>query len=419
MPKIAKTLSAQQVKAIKTVGNHGVGGVSGLYLQLRESGQSHLDFVRSWVLRYSFAGKRRNLGLGPYSGVGLAEAREAAREALALVRKGIDPLVVKQRHRHTLVSDLISTKTFQECASEYMAAHLSKHRSLKHQKQWESTLQQYAYPVIGKLNVAEVATPHVLAVLRQETSKGQMRGSLWELKTETAKRLRGRLENILSFSEVAGFREGKNPASWGGHLETQLPSPSKIMKPVHQPAMAYRDCGKFIQQLRAKNALGAKALEFLILTGVRSRSVREANWSEIDLEQKVWIVPAEHTKAEREHRVPLVKQSLSLLESLPRLAGGRKIFPNSSDGALSDSTLSKLMREMLVSMPGCSGVPHGFRSSFRDWAAEQTNYPEEIRKTATMHAVGDAVQQAYQRTDLLERRRQLMADWANYLDGGL
>ena len=235
-------------------------------------------------------------------------------------------------------------------------------------------------------------------------------------KAETAKRLRGRLENILSFAEVSGFREGKNPASWSGHLETQLPSPSKIMKTVHQPAMAYRDCGMFIQQLREKNAIGAKALEFLILTGVRSRSVREANWSEIDMEQKIWIVPAEHTKAEREHRVPLVKQSLSLLESLTRLAGGRKIFPNASDGALSDSTLSKLMREMLVSMPGCSGVPHGFRSSFRDWAAEQTNYPDEIRKAATMHSVGDAVQQAYQRTDLLQRRRRLMADWAEYLD---
>jgi integrase len=419
MPKIARTLSAQQVKSIREAGNHAVGGVPGLYLQLRESGQSHLDFVRSWVLRYSFAGKRRNLGLGSYTGVGLAEARETAREALVLVRRGIDPLIVKQRDRQSLIADAISTKTFRECASEYMAAHLSKHRSLKHQKQWESTLQQYAYPVIGNLNVAEIATPHVLAVLRQETIKGEVKGSLWELKTETAKRLRGRIENILSFAEVAGFREGKNPASWSGHLDTQLPSPSKIMKPLHQPAMAYRDCGMFIQQLRAKNAIGAKALEFLILTGVRSRSVREANWSEIDLEQKIWIVPAEHTKADREHRVPLVKQSLSLLESLPRLAGGLKIFPNSSDGALSDSTLSKLMREMLVNMPGCSGVPHGFRSSFRDWAAEQTNYPEEIRKTATMHAVGDAVQQAYQRTDLLERRRQLMADWANYLDGDL
>ena len=419
MPKIARTLSVQQVKSLRRVGNHAVGGVPGLYLQLRESGQLHLDFVRSWVLRYSFAGKRRNLGLGSYSGVGLAEAREAAREALALVRQGIDPLIVKQRDRQALASKFISTKTFRECALEYMAAHLSKHRSLKHQKQWESTLQQYAYPIIGELNVDEIATPHVLAVLRQETSKGQMKGSLWGLKTETAKRLRGRLENILSFAEVAGFREGRNPASWGGHLETQLPSPSKIMKPVHQPAMAYRDCGKFIQKLRAKNAIGAKALEFLILTGVRSRSVREANWSEIDLGQEIWNIPAEHTKADREHRVPMAKQSLSLLESLPRLAGGRKIFPNTSDGALSDSTLSKLMREMLVSMPGCSGVPHGFRSSFRDWAAEQTNYPEEIRKTATMHAVGDAVQQAYQRTDLVERRRQLMVDWADFLDSGL
>jgi integrase len=240
---------------------------------------------------------------------------------------------------------------------------------------------------------------------------------LWQLKTETAKRLRGRLENILSYAEVAGYREGKNPASWKGHLETQLPSPSKIMNVVHHAAMDYRSCGLFVRELRQKTAISARALEFLILTAVRSGSVREATWSEIDFDQKLWIVPPEHTKANREHRVPLVEQSLQLLQSLPRALETQKIFPNSYGLALSDSTLSKLMREMLEKLPGLSGVPHGFRSSFRDWAAEQTSFSEEVRRVATMHRVGDAVQQAYQRSDLLERRRQLMAEWADFVSG--
>jgi len=252
--------------------------------------------------------------------------------------------------------------------------------------------------------------------LRQPATKDGKSGPFWQLKTETAKRVRGRLESILSYAEVAGYREGKNPASWKGHLETQLPSPSKIMSVTHHSAMDYRSCGLFLRELRQKTAIGARALEFLILTAVRSGSVREATWSEIDFDQKLWIVPPEHTKANREHRVPLVEQSLRLLQSLPRVLDTQKIFPNSSGFALSDSTLSKLMREMLETLPGLTGVPHGFRSSFRDWSAEQTDSNEEVRRVATMHSVGDAVQQAYQRSDLLEKRRRLMTEWANFLD---
>ena len=415
MPRIAKTLTAAQVKAIKLEGNHAVGGVQGLYLQLRKSEQVHVDFVRSWVLRYTYGGRRKNLGLGAYPSVSLAEAREKGHVARSMLRQGLDPLSVKRQEKQALSDHQLTSKSFKDCAVEYMAAHLEKHRNIKHQKQWESTLNKYAYPLIGEIAVADIVTAHVLDVLRQPTTKDGKSGSFWQLKTETAKRVRGRLESILSYAEVAGYREGKNPASWKGHLETQLPSPTKIMSVVHHSAMDYRSCGLFLRELRQKTAIGAKALEFLILTAVRSGSVREATWSEIDFDQKLWIVPPEHTRANREHRVPLVEQSLRLLRSLPRVLGTQKIFPNSSGTALSDSTLSKLMRKMLEKSPGLSGVPHGFRSSFRDWAAEQTGFPEEVRRVATMHRVGDAVQQAYQRSDLLEKRRQLMAEWANFL----
>jgi integrase len=417
MPKVAQVLTAQQVKSIKKTGQHAVGGVPGLCLQVTASNQTHVHISRSWLLRYTFAGKRKNMGLGAYDQLLLSEAREAARLALRLLHQGVDPVVSRKAAKLKFVNDQIKAKTFKECARDYMAAHLPKHRNVKHQKQWESTLRQYAFPKIGDLPVGELETSHILAVLQQTTIKDGRKGTFWQVKTETAKRLRGRIENILAFADVAGYRSGKNPAEWKNHLETQLPSPAKIMRLSHQPAMPYLECGAFIKTLRKKNVIGAQALEFLVLTGVRSGSVREANWDEVDLVEQVWTIPAPHTKSDREHRVPLVGQTIALLNSLPRIANVDKIFPGKRGGALSDSTLSKLMREMRDAGEFTSeGVPHGFRSSFRDWGAEQTSYPEELRKVATMHVVGDAVQQAYQRTDLLEKRRQLMKDWADYLD---
>jgi integrase len=421
MARVAPTLSAKAIAGLKKTGFHAVGGVSGLYIQITKSKSSQTILYRSWVLRYSIGGTRKNMGLGAYEKVSLTAARNAAREAHALIAQGIDPVIEKKAAQIAATVSKAKQKTFEECAESYMATHLKTHRSVKHQKQWSSTLKKYAYPIIGKIIVGDITTAEIVSVLEQKTSKrgeGVATGIFWEIKTETATRVRERIESILNYATVAGFFSGANPARWKGHLDALLPAPHKIRNIKHHDAMPYAEAATFLEKLRIKSAMGAKALEFLILTGVRSRSVRLAEWVEIDWKNKIWVIPAGHTKkGKREHRVPLVAQTIRILKSLPVIAGRETIFTSSKGSFISDSTLSKIMRDMREKGEFDSiGVPHGFRSCFRDWAAEQTNYPEELRKVATMHTVGDAVQQAYQRTDLLEKRRRLMRDWANYLD---
>ena len=259
---------------------------------------------------------------------------------------------------------------------------------------------------------------HVLDVVHQHTEHRNGRtGKLWEIKTETAKRTLDRIRTVIDYAIVSEYRSSTNPAIWKGYLDTQLPSPRGITKVKHQPAMPYAQIGDFMTNLRRNKSISARALEFLILTGVRSGSVRHADWSEIDIQRKLWVIPAAHTKAKREHRVPLPPQAIKLLKGLPRIEGSTKVFPSPSRKALSDMALSQLMRGMSERNEfKCEAVPHGFRSTFRDWAAEQTTYPDELRKVASMHSVGDVVKEAYQRTDLLEKRRHLMSDWANFLD---
>jgi integrase len=227
----------------------------------------------------------------------------------------------------------------------------------------------------------------------------------------------GRIKTVLDFATVNEYRAGNNPAQWTGYLDTQLPSPKKLQKVEHHPAVPYALMGDFMSKLRQKESISAKALEFLILTAVRSGSVRTAEWSEFDLDKKLWVIPAEHTKARQEHRVPLQPQAIKLLKSLPVMAGTNIVFASPTGKKLSDMALSQLMRGMRDRGElTIDAVPHGFRSSFRDWAAEQTNYPDEIRKAASGHKVGDVVKESYQRTDLLEKRRQLMDEWAVFLD---
>jgi integrase len=266
--------------------------------------------------------------------------------------------------------------------------------------------------------VSDIAMRDVRNVLEQETVVDiNTKGKLWYVKTETAKRLLGRIKTVLDYATVNQYRSGTNPAQWTGFLSTQLPSPKRLQKKEHHPAVSYQQMGDFMLKLRSNPSLSAKALELLILTAVRSGSVRNAEWSEIDLDNALWIIPAEHTKARQEHRVPLQPQAIRLLKSLPKLAGTNLIFPSRTGKPLSDMAFSQLMRgmrergELIV-----EAVPHGFRSTFRDWAAEQTAYPDEIRKAASGHTVGDSVKQAYQRTDLLEKRRRLMTEWARFLD---
>jgi integrase len=418
MPKFAKELSALEVKRLSRPGWHAVGGIAGLLLQIKTPVRENTQLARSWILRVQVAGQRQLVGLGSYPQVSLAEARDQARKLALEAKGGVNLVANKRAKRSALIAAASRNKTFKDCAAAYMDAHASDYTNEKHRKQWASTLEAYAYPVIGKMLVADVTMRNVLDVLLQETvHRDQSKGKLWYIKAETAKRLLDRIRTVLDYATVNEYRTGTNPATWRGYLDTQLPSPRGLKEVKHHPAVPYPMMGDFMTKLRANQSMSAKALEFLILTAVRSGSVRQANWSEIDLQRKLWIIPAAHTKARKEHRVPLQPQAIKLLQALPSMAGTDKIFPSPTGIALTDMALSQLMRGMRERGElTVEGVPHGFRSTFRDWAAEMTAYPDEIRKVASGHTVGDKVKEAYQRTDLLEKRRQLMNEWANYLD---
>lgn len=418
MPKIARELSALEVKRLNRPGWHAVGGVPGLLLQVKPPAREGAPISRSWILRVQVAGQRQPVGLGGFPQVSLAAAREQARKLATEAKGGINLIARKRAQRSALIAAASRNKTFRDCAEAYMEAHASDYTSDKHRKQWSSTLETYAYPLIGKMLVADITMRHVLDVLLQETThRDGSTGKLWHIKAETAKRLLDRIRTVLDYATVNEYRSGTNPATWRGYLDTQLPSPRGLKSGKHHPAAPYAQVGDFMANLRRNRSTSARALEFLILTGVRSGSVRLANWSEIDFVKKLWVIPAAHTKAKREHRVPLAPQAIRLLKGVERMAGTDKVFPSASGKALSDMALSQLMRGMRErgELP-VDAVPHGFRSTFRDWAAEQTSYPDEIRKAASGHVVGDQVKEAYQRTDLLEKRRQLMQEWAAFLD---
>ena len=418
MPKIAKPLSDLQVRRITRVGWHAVGGVAGLLLQVRKPTKEGAQMPRSWILRIKVGDQRQPIGLGSYPQVSLAYAREQAGKLASEAKQGVNLKAKKRAERSSLLSAAAKNKTFKECAEAYMDAHSSDYTSDKHRKQWPATLETYAYPVIGNMLVSDIVMRDVRNVLEQETVVDiNTKGKLWYVKTETAKRLLGRIKTVLDYATVNDYRSGTNPAQWTGYLSTQLPSPKNLQKKEHHPAVPYQQIGDFMSKLRSNPSLSAKALEFLILTAVRSGSVRNAEWSEIDLKNFLWIIPAEHTKARQEHRVPLQPQTIRLLKSLPKLAGTNLIFPSRTGKPLSDMAFSQLMRGMRErSELTVVAVPHGFRSTFRDWAAELTSYPDEIRKAASGHTVGDAVKEAYQRTDLLEKRRRLMNEWSNFVD---
>jgi len=394
MPKLARELGALVVSKITEPGLHFVGGVQGLAMQVTAGG------ARSWTLRIVIGGKRRDMGLGSYPGVLLAMAREKAREAREHVRQGVDPIERQQTALSALRAAVAAALTFRECSVAYIKAHEAGWRNAKHGQQWRNTLAQHADPVLGQLMIRDVALPHVLAVLEP----------IWRTKTETASRLRSRIELVLDWATARGYREGLNPARWRGHLDKLLPAPSKVAKVDHHPALPVGDVSAFIHRLREAEGTGARALEFTILTAARSGEVRGAVWSEIDRGAKVWTIPGERMKAGREHRVPLSPAALALLDALPRTAGTDLVFPAPRGGMLSDMTLTAVLRRMDV-----PAVPHGFRSTFRDWAGERTRHPREVIEHAMAHRVGDAAEQAYARGDLFDKRRVLMADWAKFL----
>lgn len=393
MAKKAKELTALEIKNLAAPGMHFVGGVAGLALQVLPSGG------RSWVLRIVIGAKRRDMGLGGFPDVTLASAREAAREARAKVRAGIDPIEEARAARSTLKATQAAALTFKQCAEAYISAHRAGWKNEKHGQQWENTLETYAYPHIGPLLVRDIGLSNVLAVLEP----------IWTTKTETASRLRGRVESVLDWATARGHRDGLNPARWRGHLDKLLPKPSKVAKVKHQDALDVSEVGAFMAQLRNQTGTGAKALEFAILTAARSGEVRGATWAEVDLDAKVWVIPGARMKAGKEHRVPLSEQAIQILKHLPRIAESDYVFAAPRGGQLSDMTLSAVTRRM-----GAACVPHGFRSSFRDWVSERTSYPGDMAEMALAHAISDKVEAAYRRGDMFDKRRQMMGDWASF-----
>ena len=392
MPRIAVALGPLAVKRLATPGMHAVGGVAGLYLQVRN------DAAKSWILRALVVDRRRDIGLGAYPAVSLAEARLKAQACRESIQQGVDPVVAKQAARSALAAQRARAVKFVDVAKRYIKSHASGWKSAKHADQWGSTLETYVYPVMGSMVVADVDTAAVLRCLQP----------IWHSKTETATRVRGRIEVILDAATAQGLREGPNPARWKGHLALTLPARSKIAPPKHQKAIPVDDVAGFHEELLKQEGIGASALRFLLLTCVRSGEVRGAQWSEIDLDRRVWTIPAARMKVNREHRVPLGDEAIAMLNSLPSRDG--LVFPGSKGKPLSDMTLTAVMRRMKV-----DAVPHGLRSSFRTWAADYTNHPREVCEQCLAHTTGSDVELAYQRSDLFEKRRQVMDEWSDFV----
>lgn len=347
-------------------------------------------------------GRRREIGLGAYPSVSLKEAHEKAQETRDAIALGVDPVLARKEAASRLRASQAFEVTFEEAAKRFIKAKAPEWKNTKHGDQWRNTLAEYAYPKIGALMVRHVARAHIMEVLEP----------IWTTKTETASRLRGRLEAILDWAKVKGFRDdGTNPAMWRGNLDKLLPAPKRTKRVRNHPALPIEQMGTFMQTLRATEGVSARCLEFTILTAARSGEARGATWSEIDLKRGIWCILPERMKAKKEHRVPLSPAAIGLLEAIERAEDQDLVFPSPrSGGVLSDMALLELMRRQSL-----DATPHGFRSTFRDWAGEYTNYPRELAEVALAHIKTDATEAAYWRGDVLEKRRRMMADWAEFI----
>ena len=396
MPKKAKELTALEVGRLKAPGTHAVGGVAGLILQISPSG------ARSWILRVLVGGKRREMGLGAFPDVTLAQAREKARETRAAIEDGRDPVAERAAARSALIAARGVETTFDEAARKFIESKSSEWSNPKHAAQWAATLNTYASPVIGSLQVRDVTLGHITKILEP----------IWAIKTETASRVRGRIECVLDWATVHGYRDGENPARWKGHLDKILPKPSKVSKVEHHAALPHGEVAAFIAELHKRAGMAARALEVLILTACRSGEVRGARWAEIDLDNKLWVIPEARMKAGKEHRIPLSDRVVEIIKALPRLVDNDLVFPAPRKGVLSDMTLGAVLKRM--GRPDLTA--HGFRSTFRDWAGETTAYPREVIEHALAHQLKDKAEAAYARGTLFEKRRSLMDDWAKHCE---
>jgi len=399
MARQQNRLTALQVAKLSKPGLYGDGG--GLTLQITPAG------VKSWLHRYMIDGKSFAMGLGPTHTVDLAEARRKALEGRRLLLDGVNPLLA--RNQQQVAAKLAETNmmTFDQCAEAYIQAKKPSWKNAKHAKQWSSTLKTYASPVFGAAPVADVDTGLVLKCL----------APIWESKTETATRVRGRIESVLGWATTSGYRTGENPARWKGHLENLLATISKVRRTKNHPALPWQQAGAFVHALRARAGVAARALEFLVLTACRSGEVRGALWAEFDLDGRLWTIPAARMKGAREHQIPLSDPAVRILAALPK--DSDIVFPGTKGQALSDMSLTAVVRRMggrhdWVDADGARVTVHGFRTTFRMWAAEMTNYPREVAEHSLAHQLPDAVERAYQRGSQFTKRTSLMSDWAVY-----
>jgi integrase len=395
MARAIGKLTALKVEKAQEPGMYGDGG--GLYLRVTSDG------AKNWVFRFMLNGRARWMGMGPLHTVSLAEARRRAAENRLRRHDGIDPIEARRAGRLQARLDAAKAMTFRQCAEGYIQAHRAGWRNGKHAAQWEATLATYAKPVIGALPVQAVDTALVLKVIEP----------LWTTKPETAGRLRGRIESILDWAKVRGYRAGENPARWRGHLDKLLPARSKVRKVEHHAALPYAELPGFLVALRGQEGIAARALEFLVLTAARTGETIGARWSEVDLKDGTWTVPADRMKAGREHRVPLPLCALAILEEMQtrRYADDGFVFVGGKVG----KPLSNMAFLMLLRRMGRHDLTaHGFRATFKTWASERTNFPREVIEAALAHTIGSKVEAAYQRGDIFEKRRRLMQQWATF-----
>jgi integrase len=385
-------LTALQVTKAAKPGRYGDG--HGLYLQVSSSG------VKSWLLRYERLGRERWMGLGPLHTVGLKDARDRALNARRQLLDGIDPLDARRAERAAQTLEAARSLTFEQAAQQYFDAYEKQWRNAKHRQQFLNTLKAYTFPRIGKLPVAAIDTGLVLSCI----------DPIWQNKTETASRVRARIESVLDWATVRGFRKGDNPARWKGHLDNVLPARGQLKKTTHHAALDYRELPAFMVALSGREGVAARALELTVLNAARTGEVIGATWDEIDLVAKVWTVPADRIKGGKEHRVPLSDRAVEILQALPREENNNFVFIGAAGRGLSNMA----MASVLARMQATEITVHGFRSTFRDWAAERTSYPNHVVEMALAHVVGNKVEAAYRRGDLFDKRRRLMADWARH-----
>lgn len=393
MPRISTELTPLAVNRLKMVGRHAVGGVPGLLLQIKSTG------TRSWILRTTVLGKRRNYGLGGYPTVSLADARKRAKDLLSQIFSGADPTEDKKAARIAKREAINRSISFEKIARKFLKLHTPTLSNPKAAAQWTSTLETYAFPKIGGMPVSDVTTQDVLRVLEP----------IWVSKTETASRLRGRIEKVLASAIAQNFRDHPNPARWVGNLDQVLPAPRKISRVEHHPAVAIDDAPKVFKRIVQTEGISARALEFAVLTAARSGEVRGATWSEIDLVNKTWTLPAERMKNREGHRVPLSDRAIELLGQMNQGDDDSYVFVGAK-GMLSDMSMTQVLRRM-----GLDCVPHGFRATFKNWATERQEVPWEVSEMALSHKVGNKTEAAYWRGDLYDKRRNLMQAWADFL----